>query len=263
LISSTIRDPDLAATLGEVIDAAGPDGAILVEDAQTTRTTCQYLDGVRWNEGYLSTFLLRPSATTGARLLNPPPAPDLHTVLVVPFEVFGQTEGAAYLGYAFAQALAVNLAPAKDYRILPVPALSALEGSGPDARAKNALRGGAARLIVGTLTREAHNLHASLTLVDATQNRIIWGTQREGNEDEVLLLAADLAHDVATQIGWTGGAGKHLMLYVPSNASGCAYGLGTVVSVQGSGDDPEAKIDFGGEYGIKHLVLRYAPIEKL
>ena len=26
---------------------------------------------------------------------------------------------------------------------------------------------------------------------------------------------------------------------------------------------PEAKIDFGGDYGIKHLVLRYAPIEKL
>jgi DNA helicase II / ATP-dependent DNA helicase PcrA len=42
-----------------------------------------------------------------------------------------------------------------------------------------------------------------------------------------------------------------------------AYGLGSVVSVQGSGDDPEAKIDFGGEHGIKHLVLRYAPIEKL
>jgi ATP-dependent DNA helicase UvrD/PcrA len=42
-----------------------------------------------------------------------------------------------------------------------------------------------------------------------------------------------------------------------------AYGLGAVVSVQGSADDPEAKIDFGGEHGIKHLVLRYAPIEKL
>ena len=26
---------------------------------------------------------------------------------------------------------------------------------------------------------------------------------------------------------------------------------------------PEAKIDFGGDYGVKHLVLRYAPIEKL
>jgi DNA helicase-2/ATP-dependent DNA helicase PcrA len=42
-----------------------------------------------------------------------------------------------------------------------------------------------------------------------------------------------------------------------------AYGLGTVLSVEGRGDDPEAKIDFGGDYGVKHLVLRYAPIEKL
>src|ERR1700722_9583855 len=42
-----------------------------------------------------------------------------------------------------------------------------------------------------------------------------------------------------------------------------SYGLGTVLSVEGRGDDPEAKIDFGGDYGIKHLVLRYAPIDKL
>ena len=42
-----------------------------------------------------------------------------------------------------------------------------------------------------------------------------------------------------------------------------AYGLGTVLSVERRGDDPEAKIDFGGDYADKHLVLRYAPIEKL
>jgi DNA helicase II / ATP-dependent DNA helicase PcrA len=42
-----------------------------------------------------------------------------------------------------------------------------------------------------------------------------------------------------------------------------SYGLGTVLSVEGRGDDPEAKIDFGGDYGIKHLLLRYAPIEKI
>ena len=42
-----------------------------------------------------------------------------------------------------------------------------------------------------------------------------------------------------------------------------SYGLGTVLSVEGRGDDPEAKIDFGGDYGVKHLVLRYAPIEKI
>jgi DNA helicase II / ATP-dependent DNA helicase PcrA len=42
-----------------------------------------------------------------------------------------------------------------------------------------------------------------------------------------------------------------------------SYGLGTVLSVEGRGDDPEAKIDFGDDYGVKHLLLRYAPIEKL
>jgi DNA helicase II / ATP-dependent DNA helicase PcrA len=41
------------------------------------------------------------------------------------------------------------------------------------------------------------------------------------------------------------------------------FGLGTVVSADGYGDNAEAKIDFGGEYGVKHLVLRYAPLEKL
>ncbi len=41
------------------------------------------------------------------------------------------------------------------------------------------------------------------------------------------------------------------------------FGLGTVVSTDGYGDQAEAKIDFGGGYGVKHLVLRYAPLEKL
>jgi DNA helicase-2/ATP-dependent DNA helicase PcrA len=41
------------------------------------------------------------------------------------------------------------------------------------------------------------------------------------------------------------------------------FGLGTVVSADGYGDSAEAKIDFGGDYGLKHLVLRYAPLEKL
>ena len=41
------------------------------------------------------------------------------------------------------------------------------------------------------------------------------------------------------------------------------FGLGTVVSTDGYSDQAEAKIDFGADYGVKHLVLRYAPLEKL
>jgi chaperonin GroEL len=62
---------DLAEMLGEVVDAVGPDGAILVEDAQGTRTVHEYIDGVRWNEGVVSSFLLRPNEATNARIMNP------------------------------------------------------------------------------------------------------------------------------------------------------------------------------------------------
>ena len=40
------------------------------------------------------------------------------------------------------------------------------------------------------------------------------------------------------------------------------FGLGTVVSTSGHGDRSEASVDFGSE-GVKRLLLRYAPLEKL
>ncbi|TDD80784.1 DNA helicase PcrA [Actinomadura rubrisoli] len=42
-----------------------------------------------------------------------------------------------------------------------------------------------------------------------------------------------------------------------------SFGLGTVVTVDGAGEKAAASVDFGGEYGVKRLVLRYAPVEKL
>jgi len=71
LVSGSVGNDVVAHMLGEVIDAAGEDGAILVEDSQTTTTTHEYLDGVRWNEGYLSSFLLRQDETTSSRIMDP------------------------------------------------------------------------------------------------------------------------------------------------------------------------------------------------
>ncbi len=41
-----------------------------------------------------------------------------------------------------------------------------------------------------------------------------------------------------------------------------SFGLGTVVALEGAGDNSVASIDFGTE-GVKRLLLRYAPVEKL
>jgi DNA helicase-2/ATP-dependent DNA helicase PcrA len=41
-----------------------------------------------------------------------------------------------------------------------------------------------------------------------------------------------------------------------------SFGLGTVVALEGAGDNAVASIDFGAD-GVKRLLLRYAPVEKL
>ncbi|MGI8689901.1 MAG: TCP-1/cpn60 chaperonin family protein, partial [Thermomicrobiales bacterium] len=46
-IAGIVRAPALAATIGELVEAVGPDGAVLIEEWQGTTTTAAYLDGLR------------------------------------------------------------------------------------------------------------------------------------------------------------------------------------------------------------------------
>ena len=58
------------------------------------------------------------------------------------------------------------------------------------------------------------------------------------------------------------GTGPVLTLTPGERVTHQKFGLGTVVSTSGVGDKAEATIDFGSA-GVKRLLLRYAPVEKL
>jgi DNA helicase-2/ATP-dependent DNA helicase PcrA len=58
------------------------------------------------------------------------------------------------------------------------------------------------------------------------------------------------------------GTGPVLSLDPGDRVTHQKFGLGTVVSTSGTGDKTEATIDFGSA-GVKRLLLRYAPVEKL
>jgi len=76
--------------------------------------------------------------------------------------------------------------------------------------------------------------------------------------------AAPASERMATRPGVTAVGNRAVPALAPGDrVTHDKFGLGTVVSTDGYGDQAEAKIDFGGEYGVKHLVLRYAPLEKL
>lgn len=122
-------------------------------------------------------------------------------VLIVPLDVMGQPHGGEYVGYALSQALAVNLATAASLKVLPVPGTAEVAGLGATQRAQLALKAGAGRLVVGTLTRVDSGVHVSLTLVDAQDNRILWGTQRDARGADDVALAGSLARELAAQLG--------------------------------------------------------------
>ena len=58
------------------------------------------------------------------------------------------------------------------------------------------------------------------------------------------------------------GTGPVMSLAAGERVTHQKFGLGTVVSTSGVGDKSEATIDFGSS-GVKRLLLRYAPVEKL
>jgi DNA helicase II / ATP-dependent DNA helicase PcrA len=60
-------------------------------------------------------------------------------------------------------------------------------------------------------------------------------------------------------------AGKRPVIALQSGdrVSHDAFGLGTVVRVEGEGDKSMAHVDFGADTGTKRLLLRYAPLVKL
>lgn len=74
--------------------------------------------------------------------------------------------------------------------------------------------------------------------------------------------APELAKAAANPNAKISGNRKILDLAVGERVLHPRFGMGTVVTVLGEGDNAEVSVDFGGE-GVKRLLLRYAPVEKL
>lgn len=126
---------------------------------------------------------------------------DPRTILIAPMEVRGQQEEADYIGRAFAEALAVNLALGSDLKVLPVPRASELPSGASDAAAELAKKKHAGRLITGAVTRAGDRVTASLSLIDPLEGRLLWGTSLDARDGDLPGLAASLVRQLALQLG--------------------------------------------------------------
>jgi chaperonin GroEL len=61
----SLREPELAAMVAEVMEAVGPDGSVSVEDSATSASGFQFLEATTWQEGWASFGL---AAQTDSRI---------------------------------------------------------------------------------------------------------------------------------------------------------------------------------------------------
>ncbi|MGK5555152.1 DNA helicase PcrA [Actinomadura kijaniata] len=88
-------------------------------------------------------------------------------------------------------------------------------------------------------------------------NLMVW--EREGAS-----LKTSASTSLASRPGTRAAGGRPVPTLSPGDkVTHDSFGLGTVVTVDGAGDRAAASIDFGQPHGVKRLVLRYAPVEKL
>ncbi len=64
IVAGSVRDARTAALIGEALEVVGPDGVLQVRDAIDSRTDCEYIEGIRWDAGALSPYLLRDDRVT-------------------------------------------------------------------------------------------------------------------------------------------------------------------------------------------------------
>jgi len=137
------------------------------------------------------------------------------------------------------------------------------------------------RLAYVGITRARERLHLSRAVV-----RSAWGTPQYSPASRFLdeipaelidwqrtestgtrPTSAPTLATVATLAGWPGvrSPGNRPMIALKSGerVSHDSFGLGTVVRVEGEAEKAMAHVDFGPETGVKRLLLRYAPLEKL
>ncbi len=159
---------------------------------------------MRWALAVLA-VLVFVALWLGGRSLWPrlatPGAGRERTVLILPMEVRGQTDGGEYAGRAFAEAMAINLAQAKEVRVLPVPAPGDLTVSGGTRWSRFLRESDVDLLLTGSLTREDQGTRATMTVVDVRRNRVVCGAEEKAVDGDLSRIAASMTGTLSRELG--------------------------------------------------------------
>lgn len=70
IASACTRDPKIASMIGEIFDIIGRDGVVIVENAHGTTIDREYVEGIQWDKGWVSPYLVTDKQRMEASLEN-------------------------------------------------------------------------------------------------------------------------------------------------------------------------------------------------
>jgi len=175
-------------------------------NTQTMRTTssAEYLvSGIKQHKlaaGLVFTLIIIASAVgLSLYLRTPKSAVGFESIAILPFENRGNAADTEYLSDGLAESLIYRLSQLPNLKVSPRSSVFRYKGKEIDVE-KVGSELGVDAVMSGRMTQRGENLSISVELIDAGNNKIIWGEQYERKMSDLLSTQREIATTIAEKL---------------------------------------------------------------
>lgn len=135
----------------------------------------------------------------GYRYINSAGSGRISSIAVLPFENRSSDADTDYLSDGLAESLIFRLTQLPDLKVSPTSSVMRYRGKETDV-AKIAAELGVEAVMTGRLTKRGDNLNITVELVDARNNKSLWGEQYERKMSDLLATQREIATTIAEKL---------------------------------------------------------------
>ena len=135
----------------------------------------------------------------GYRYINSTGGGQINSIAVLPFENRSGNTDTDYLSDGIAESLIFRLSQIPELKVSPVSSVIRYKGKEFDAK-KIAAELGVGAVMSGRLTQRGDNLTISVELIDAANNKILWGEQYDRKMSDLLATQREIAATITQKL---------------------------------------------------------------
>lgn len=146
----------------------------------------------------LAAILILVGGFFGYRYFKPATS-EINSIAVLPFENRSGSADTDYLSDGIAESLIFRLSQLPDLKVSPVSSVIRYKGKEIDAK-RIAAELGVGAVMSGRMTQRGDNLIISIELIDAANNKILWGEQYDRKISDLLATQREIAATITQKL---------------------------------------------------------------